>query len=88
MTSRRTIRHVTYVVETEGLSEREHDRRVTWAEKNVQDAVRNIDNAFVSMVIETADGEVIGLFGSGSTSSEEVLRIAEELTWDDTSTGR
>lgn len=82
MANRRTIRHVTVVIETEGLSIKEHERRVTWVEKNLQDAGRNIDTAFVSMVIRTSDREVVGLFGSGSTPSEEVLKIAEELTQD------
>jgi hypothetical protein len=82
MTVRRTVRHATWVVETEGLSEKEHERRVTWTESNMEDAGRKIDSAFVSMVISDGNGDVITLFGSGSTSSEEVLRIAKELTKD------
>ena len=83
MSTQRTVRRVTVVVETEGLSVKEHERRVTWVEKNIQDAGRNIESAFVTMVIKTQDGDTVGLFGSGLTPSEEVLRIAEELTADE-----
>jgi hypothetical protein len=80
MSSRRSVRHLTVVVETEGLSETDHKRRVTWVEKNLQDAGRNIDTAFVSMVIKDELGEVVGFFGSGSAPSEELLEIADRLT--------
>lgn len=79
MTRRRTVRQVTVVIDTD-LSEREHDRRVQWVEKNVQDAGRNIDSAFVSMVITDSDKKIIGIFGAGDTPTEEIAEIARELT--------
>lgn len=83
MSTQRTVRRVTVVVETEGLSAKEHERRVTWVEKNIQDAGRNIDTAFVSMVLQDANGNVVGIFGSGKTPSDEVLQIAKELAADE-----
>ena len=79
MSTRRTVRHVTVMVETEDLTEREHERRVTWVEKNIQDAGRSIDSAFVSMVIHDRDKNLLGIFGSGDRPSEEIREIAEEL---------
>ena len=82
MSSRRTVRHIVMVVETEGLTEKEHERRVTWGEKNVQDSVRSIDSAFVSMVVKDGESNLVGFFGSGSTPSEEIMEIAEDLIGD------
>lgn len=82
MSRRRTIHQLTYVVDTVDLSEREHDRRVQWVDKNMQDAGRNIDSAFVSMVIVDQDKKIIGIFGAGDTPTDEIAEIARELTTD------
>lgn len=83
MSTRRSVRQVTVVVETEGLSETEHKRRTTWVEKNIQDAGRNIESAFVSMVVKDEAGKVVTIFATGTTPSDELLKIAEELVAND-----
>jgi hypothetical protein len=76
---RRTVRHLTYIVESEDLSEREHERRCSWTEKNMQDAGRQIEGAFVSMVFTDENRKVVGIFASGDTPTDEIRKIAEEL---------
>jgi hypothetical protein len=78
MAKQRTIRQYTVVIDTD-LPVREHERRVTWSDKNMQDAVRNIEGAFVSMVIYDQDKKVVGIFGAGDTPTEEIRQIAEEM---------
>lgn len=83
MSARRTtIRHLVVAVETEGLSEKEHDRRVTWVEKNLEDAGRKIESASVRMVLTDEEGNLVGYFGSGQTSSEDLLKLVKETVAD------
>jgi len=79
MSTQRTVRHVMVAIDTEGLSEKEHERRVTWVEKNIQDAGRNIESAFVTMAIYDQDKSLVGIFGAGGTPTEEIREIAEEM---------
>ena len=81
-TRRKTIRYLAVAIETEGLTEKEHDRRVTWVEKNLEDAGRKIESAFVQMVLTDDNGDLVGFFGSGQTSSEELLKLVKETVAD------
>lgn len=79
MANRRTVRLVTVIVETVDLSEREHDRRVQWVEKNLQDSGRTIDQAFISMVFHDEEKKVRGIFAVGDTPTDEIKQIAREM---------
>lgn len=75
--AKRTVRQVTLVVETTGLSEAEHQRRVFWAESNILNANSKMDGAFVATVV-TGEGTETRFSGSGSPT-EETMELIEEL---------
>jgi hypothetical protein len=76
--AKRTVRQVTLVVETEGLSEAEHERRVRWAESNLLNANGNVDRAYVGVVISNGEGSQVRHMGSGNPT-EETRELIEEL---------
>lgn len=80
MSTKRTVREITLVVETHDLSDRDHDKRVSWAEENVMDAVNKaMDQAFVAVVIDQGDGtRFVGI----GTPTEETREMIEDLTKD------
>jgi hypothetical protein len=77
-TNRRTVRQVTLVVETTGLSEAEHDRRVFWAESNILNANLKLDQSFVATVI-TSEGEEDTRLAAAGHPTDETRELIEEL---------
>lgn len=77
--NRRTVRKVTWVIETEGLSETEHNRRVSWVEKNLLNSSQDIVGAFVYAVIYDENENVVRFVGYGDGSSPETRDIIKDL---------
>lgn len=77
--NRRTIRKVTWVIETEGLTKQEHDRRVAWVEKNLLNSSQDIVGAFVYAVIYDEDETVVRFVGYGDGASPETKDIIKDL---------
>lgn len=76
--ARRTVRTAHILVETQGMSEIEHIRRVSWVEKNLLNANANVDGAFVAVIIKNDDDENTKFSGSG-TPTQETSDLIEEL---------
>ena len=76
--AQRTVRQVTLVVETTGLSEAEHKKRVFWAEGNLLQANSKMDGAFVAVVINDEASEQTRFSGSG-TPTKETQELIQDL---------
>ena len=83
MSVRRTIRTAKWVIETDGLSETEHERRVNWVEKNLIGSNQNMADAFVYVVVFDTDGKPVRLSGNGKSPSSETEELIKELVADD-----
>ena len=79
MASKRTIRTVKVVIETQGISDSEHDRRVGWVEKNILGSNQDMVEAFVSVVIYDEQGNMVRYAGNGRTPSPETKELIDEL---------
>ena len=79
----RTVRHVTWVIETQGISRTEHDRRVSWVDKNLLSSSQDMVEAFVYAVIKDEDGNVVRFVGNGRGASPESQQIINELIGQD-----
>lgn len=84
MATRRTIRTAKWVIETEGLTEAEHERRVSWVEKNLINSSQNMIDAFVYVVVFDADGKPSRFSGNGPSPSAVTEELIRELVEDDT----
>lgn len=69
MTARRTTRTITLVVETQDLTEAEHEKRVFWAESNILSSNAKMADAYVAVIIKE-DGKVLRFTGSGDPTDE------------------
>lgn len=76
---RRTVRQVTWVIETQGLSQQEHDRRVGWVDKNLLNSSQDMVEAFVYAVIKDENGNVIRFVGNGHGASPDTQEIINDL---------
>jgi hypothetical protein len=76
--AQRTVRQVTLIVETQGLSPTEHDRRVRWAESNLLNANGRVVDAYVGVVISDDEGREVRISGSG-TPTDDTRELIEEL---------
>lgn len=76
--AQRTVRQVTLIVETQGLSSTEHDRRVRWAESNLLNANGRVVDAYVGVVISDDEGREVRISGSG-TPTDDTRELIEEL---------
>lgn len=81
MATRRSTRQITLVVETQNLSEEEHNRRVFWAENNILQANAKMDGAYVAVIIKDGD-KTIRFAGSGDPTPE-TRAIIDELLGDE-----
>ena len=79
MAHRRTVRKVTWVIETDGLTETEHNRRVSWVEKNLLSSSQDIVGAFVYAVIYDDHENVVRFVGYGEGASKETRDIISDL---------
>lgn len=77
--SKRTVRTVTLVVETIGLSQVEHERRVFWAESNILNANPKLDQAFVATVINADGDDQETRLAAAGHPTEETRELIEEL---------
>lgn len=68
-----------WVIETDGLTEAEHTKRVTWVERNLLNSSGDIAGAFVSVVVFDEDGNVVRFAGNGKAASEETEEIIKDL---------
>ena len=66
-------------VETQDLSQAEHDRRVSWVEKNILQANQDMVEAFVSVVIFDENDNVIRFAGYGKKPTPETEKLIREL---------
>lgn len=78
MATRRTTRTITLVVETQDLSEVEHDKRVFWAEGNILQANAKMADAYVGVIIKDSEGKVLRFTGSGDPT-EETRKLIDTL---------
>jgi hypothetical protein len=76
--AQRTVRQVTLVVETVGLSAAEHERRVRWAESNLLSANGNVAGAYVAVIVTDEEGSEVRHSGSG-TPTDDTRALIEEL---------
>jgi hypothetical protein len=76
--AQRTVRQVTLVVETVGLSPPEHDRRVRWAVSNLLNANGNVAGAYVAVIVTDVEGGEVQHSGSG-TPTDETRELIDEL---------
>lgn len=76
--ARRTVRQVTLVVETQGLSQAEHDRRVFWAESNLLNANNKMDAGFVAVIVTNTESKDTRFSGAGKPTPE-TSDLIEEL---------
>ena len=69
--AQRTVRNVTLVIETVGLTEAEHVKRVRWAESNLLNANGNVAGAYVAVILTDAEGgPEVRHSGSGLPTNE------------------
>lgn len=68
-----------WVIETEGLTETEHLKRVNWVEKNLTNAAQEIPGAFVYCVVFDENGKPTRFSGNGEAISEETRELVLEL---------
>lgn len=72
--AKRTVRQVTLVVETTGLTDQEHERRVFWAESNLLNANQKMDGAFVAVVVNDPNGNTrLTAAGTPTTETSELI---------------
>lgn len=76
MATRRSTRQITLVVETQNLSDEEHNKRVFWAENNVLQANAKMDGAYIAVIIKDGD-KMVRFVGSGDPTPETRAVIDE-----------
>jgi hypothetical protein len=77
--AQRTVRQVTLVVETVGMSATEHDRRVRWAESNLLNANGNVAGAYVAVIVtDTEGGPEVRHSGTG-VPTDSTRALIDEL---------
>jgi len=74
---------VKWVIETVGLSEAEHNKRVQWTEKNLTGAAQEIPGAFVYVVVFDDQGRPVRFSGNGVAVSPETEEILRDLIGED-----
>lgn len=79
MADLRTTRIIALVVDTHGLSQKEHDLRVQWAEANLQNSLKRLTNAGVTILVADKNGKILGETTFGGPPEEERLQIATQL---------
>ncbi len=79
MEHRRTVRLIAVVVDTDGLTQREHDKRVVWAEHNLQEALRGINQTASTIVLSDDKGVVTASATFGGPPEEERMKVAQNL---------
>lgn len=67
------------VIETQGMSTAEHNRRVGWAEKNLLSSNQDMTEAFVATVILDERGKVARFTGNGHGAADETEAILRDL---------
>lgn len=75
--AKRSVRQVTLVVETQGLTDVEHERRVFWAESNLLTANQKMDGAFVAVVVADSSGGT--RLSAAGAPTEETQELIDEL---------
>lgn len=77
---RRSRFEITLIVETEGLSPAEHDKRARWAYRNVQNTNADMQDAFILATVRDAEGRLMEFTGSGrGTPSEDIQKLIQDL---------
>jgi hypothetical protein len=70
---------VKLVIETQDLTDAEHERRVGWTESNFSAGVHRVSDAFVYTVFFDEEGNPVRFSGNGVAVSDETRQMLLDL---------
>ena len=78
-TVKRTLITAKVLIESDNLTQAEHDRTVLWVAHQVKDSARFSQKAFVAIGVYDESGNSLGFAGHGTQASTETKEIVSDI---------